>query len=251
MMSRARHFEVFRGLMLIGCLMLAACDNGPTAPVANQITIAGGDNQVGVPSAWFPNPLAVRVTGAGNRGVPNVKVYWQIASGVGSLGSFPLAQPLTQSFTFTDADGVARVFVQLPVIGTSLVAASIAELPDRAVAFTATVRAPVQAPALVFSFGPMFDCTPFTDPSIFGVTSGASDGTIPVGAKVEWTYAPWLSGSCRARITSISVPPGGEPFDSGIISAGESFQFVPRVAGTWEYVDALNGGRGTFTAKAP
>jgi hypothetical protein len=183
MMSRARHFEVFRGLMLIGCLMLAACDNGPTAPVANQITIAGGDNQVGVPSAWFPNPLAVRVTGAGNRGVPNVKVYWQIASGVGSLGSFPLAQPLAQSFTFTDGNGVARVFVQLPVIGTSLVAASIAELPDRAVAFTATVRAPAEPPALVFGFGPMFDCTPFTDPSMFGVATGAGDGTMPWARK--------------------------------------------------------------------
>jgi hypothetical protein len=251
MMSKARRFELLRCRTMIGCLVLAACDNGPTAPVATQITIASGDNQIGVPSAWFPNPLAVRVTGSGNRGVPNVKVYWQIASGAGSLGSFPTAQPLTQSFTFTDAAGVARVFVQLPAIGTSLVAASIAELPDRAVAFTATVRAPVELPALVFGFGPMFDCTPFTDPSTFGVASGASDGTMPVGAKVEWTYAPWLSGLCRARITSIAVPPGGEPFDSGIISAGESFQFVPRVAGTWEYIDVLNGGRGTFTAKAP
>jgi hypothetical protein len=199
MMSRARHFKLLRRGALIGCLMLAACDNGPTAPVADQITIAGGDNQVGLPSAWFPMPLAVRVTGSGNRGVPKVKVYWQIASGAGSLGSFPSAQPLTQSFTFTEADGVARVFIQLPVIGTSLVAASIAELPDRAVAFTATVRTPVEPPALVFAFGPMFDCTPFTDPSMFGVASGASDATVPVGAKVEWTYAPWLSASKPAH----------------------------------------------------
>ena len=139
-MSNARHFKLLRHTTLIGCFVLAACDSGPTAPVANQITIAGGDNQVGVPSAWFPVPLAVRVTGSDNRGVPNVKVYWQIASGAGSLGSFPLAQTLTQSFTVTDADGVARVFVQLSVLGTTLVAASIAELPDRALAFTATVR---------------------------------------------------------------------------------------------------------------
>ena len=100
---------------------------------------------------------------------------------------------------------------------------------------------------VVIHFGPYFDCTPFNDPSEFQ----SSDVTVPVGAVVEWVYANWLDASCKARITSSSVPPGGEPFDSGIIGPGQPFQFVPRVAGTWEYVDAINGGRGTLTARAP
>jgi hypothetical protein len=79
----------------------------------------------------------------------------------------------------------------------------------------------------------------------------SGDVTVLVGAKVEWQYAEYLSQSCEARITSISVPPGGEAFDSGIIKPGLPFQFVPRMAGTWEYVDAINGGSGKLTAKAP
>ena len=79
----------------------------------------------------------------------------------------------------------------------------------------------------------------------------SNDVTVPVGAKVEWQYAEWLFQSCEARITSISVPPGGEAFDSGIIKPGLPFQFVPRVAGTWEYIDAINGGSGKLTARAP
>jgi len=58
-----------------------------------------------------------------------------------------------------------------------------------------------------------------------------------VGAMVEWV------GSCGARIVSQSVPPGGQPFDSGLL-VGQSFRFVPHVPGEWTYVDVMNGGTG-------
>jgi hypothetical protein len=108
-----------------------------------------------------------------------------------------------------------------------------------------------QQPALSFGVGPVFDCTPFSDPSNFLVTGGSSDAAVPVGAMVEWVYAGWLNSSCTAQIASISAPPGGEQFDSGVIHPNQSFHFLPRVAGTWRFTDKINGGEGSFMAKAP
>lgn len=42
-------------------------------------------------------------------------------------------------------------------------------------------------------------------------------------------------------MTSSTTPPGGAPFDSGTLEAGARFQFVPDVAGTWEYFDRILG----------
>jgi hypothetical protein len=55
--------------------------------------------------------------------------------------------------------------------------------------------------------------------------------TVPVGTTVEWS----ILGVEEARIASTSEPTGGEPFDSGTLAGGERFQFVPGVAGTWEF----------------
>lgn len=233
-------------LVLLVLGSMAACDRGPTdaepEPIASQITVFEGDNQIAAAGSWIP--LSVRVTDSGNRGVPNVTVYWQVTSGVGELASSLQPEPFIQSFTVTNADGVARVFVQLTVLGTSAVTASVAGLQGPPVTFTTTVTKPVD---VVIHFGPMFDCEP-NDPSRFTVgDTAASVVTVPLGSKVEWVYTEWVHPSCQARITSSSVPRGGEPFDSGIMSPGQRFQFVPGVPGTWTYRDALNGGGGTLT----
>jgi Bacterial Ig-like domain (group 1) len=230
-------------LLVLGSV--AACDKVPTEqPVASHIAIFGGDDQVANAGSSLANPLSVRVTDGGGRGLPNVKVDWQITSGEGEFLSASDGRPLIQSFSVTNTDGVARVLVQFTVPGTSTVAASVAGLQGPPLTFTATVFKPAD---VVIRFGPFFDCTPLSDTSVFV----SNDVTVPVGAKVEWQYAEWLFQSCEARITSISVPHGGEPFDSGIIKPGLPFQFVPRMAGTWEYVDAINGGSGKLTARAP
>jgi hypothetical protein len=72
-----------------------------------------------------------------------------------------------------------------------------------------------------------------------------SDAAAPVGGVVEF----WNRES-TARIVSTSSPAGATSFDSGSLRLDERFQFVPDVAGTWEFVDEVSGARGTLTARA-
>jgi plastocyanin len=80
-------------------------------------------------------------------------------------------------------------------------------------------------------------------PGFFGPAQSA-DVTVPVGAKVEW-----VNHFETARIVATVAPPGGTAFDSGGLSQDERFEFVPSVAGTWEYVDLVSGATGTLTAQ--
>lgn len=43
--------------------------------------------------------------------------------------------------------------------------------------------------------------------------------------------------------------PRSERFDSGVFGLDERFQFVPTVAGTWEYADRFAGGSGRLMAR--
>lgn len=231
------------------CLLLgsmAACDGAPTAPsepIAARIAVLSGDNQVAMAGSWIP--LSVRVTDADNRAVPDVRVYWQVTAGAGDFARFPQEGPLNQSFTVTGDSGVAGVYARLTLVGTSTVTASLAGPRIAPVTFTTTVTKPAD---LVISFGPTFDCTGTSDPVGFVVGGkNASSVSVPLGATVEWKYMDWVHPACTARIISTSAPNGGQPFDSGIMSPGQGFRFVPGVAGTWHYMDALSGGRGTLT----
>jgi Tol biopolymer transport system component len=134
------------GFVLLMLGSMAGCDRGPTEPIASQVTIVGGDNQAVTAGLWLPMPLAVRVADSDDNGLPNVRVYWQLMSGAGGLASSIQAQPAIQSVTTTDGDGVARVFAQLTVPGTSTVAASIIEPRSPGVIFTATVIKAADAP---------------------------------------------------------------------------------------------------------
>jgi hypothetical protein len=230
-------------LALLVTVSIAACGTvkeTPTEPTASQIAIFSGDKQVASADSMLPYPLSVQITDAGGRGVPNVNVQWRITSGEGELLG-PSGRQLVLPVSVTNTDGIASVFVRFTMPGTSTVSASVLGVQ---LTFTTTVTKP---PEGTISFGPEFDCTPFNDPSNFV----PRDVTVPVGGKVVWVYAGWLDASCQAHITSTAVPPGGEPIDTGIMGPGGSSEFVPRVAGTWEYRDAINGGTGTITAKAP
>jgi hypothetical protein len=72
-----------------------------------------------------------------------------------------------------------------------------------------------------------------------------------LGARVTWVYMEWVHPACTARVVSTLEPPGGTPFDSGILRPGQPFTFVPNVVGTWEFIDELNGGSGRLTVEAP
>jgi hypothetical protein len=216
-------------------LTLLACSGGdsllvtspppPPAPPA-MLAIVSGNNQQGTHNLPLAERFVVRVTNPAAQGVAGVEVSWAVTSGAGAWIPW---QP-AQGVTITDAEGMTGVGFQPTVPGpsTSTVSASAAGLQGSPVTFTAV------SDGYRIRFGPSFDyCAP-ADPPWFN----PPEITMPVGATVEWV------GSCEARIVSQSVPPGGEPFDSGVLSAGMSFAFVPRVAGEWTYVDGINGGTG-------
>lgn len=231
-------------------LVLAACGgDGPTNPPEPEarapaaIAIVSGQDQQGKAGEPLPEPFVVRVTDDRGDGVEGVEVTWRVTTGAGHFG--PDLYPTEESSTVsvdTDPDGTARVFFRPAILGTSTVAADVSGLSP--VRFTTDVA------VVVILFGPIFDCTP-GDPNHFLGPDGTSDVAVPVGTPVEWVYAPYLVPStCEARVTSSSEPPGGEPIDSGILTPGERFRFVPAVAGTWEYRDGTNeGADGTLTAR--
>ena len=74
------------------------------------------------------------------------------------------------------------------------------------------------------------------------MTAGTSGNPVPAGTTVKFVT------ECTARFISSAAPPGGEHFD-GILNPGDRFQFVPGVAGTWEFFDQVGGATGTLTAQ--
>jgi hypothetical protein len=72
-----------------------------------------------------------------------------------------------------------------------------------------------------------------------------------VGTRVGIHYADYLLPVCTARFKSTSVPAGGTPFDSGVIHAGDTFEFKPDAVGNWNFTDVINGGSGTLIVRPP
>ncbi len=73
--------------------------------------------------------------------------------------------------------------------------------------------------------------------------------TIPTGSTVVWRNV----GTDRRAITTdasllddpslVAVPEGVEPWDSGDLTAGMTWEFTFDEPGTWMYVDRLGGGQ--------
>jgi plastocyanin len=186
------------------------------------MAIASGNNQQGAHNLPLAEPFMVRVTNSAGQGVAGVEVYWTVTSGAGWF-----AWHHDQAVTTTAAEGMTGVFFRPTVPGpsTSTVTASAGGLQGSPLTFT------VESDGYRILFEPAFDnCGP-GDPAWFQ----PQEITVPVGATVEWV------GTCVARIVSQSVPSGGESIDSGVLSVGMSFAFVPRVAGVWTYGDAIGG----------
>lgn len=75
----------------------------------------------------------------------------------------------------------------------------------------------------------------------------ASSLDVRVGGTVQWISRNQLP-PFTSHLVSTSHPPGGQPFDSGLMEPGDNFSFTPGVEGTWAYVDQISGLTGTFTA---
>lgn len=97
----------------------------------DELVVAGGNGQSGAAGAVLPQPVKVRVTDAGGRGVAGAEVAWTIASGGGSVSA---------SRSATDASGIAEVDWTLgSAAGANTLVASVAGLTP--VTFTATATA--------------------------------------------------------------------------------------------------------------
>jgi hypothetical protein len=212
----------------------AVPDPGPPTTGATAIAMVSGSDQVGKAGESLEMPFSVQVTDTAGEAVRHVHVYWSITSGA---GHFPV--PGGQA-SWTGTDGIATMGFLPTALGTSTVSAAAAGLEGSPVSFT------TEATILVIRLGRRFNpWTGFEGDPVFIGPEGGSDVTVPVGTPVEWSV---IGGVEAGRIASTSEPPGGEPFDSGLLNQGERFQFVPDVAGTWEYEDRVSGATGTLTA---
>ncbi|HEX6252255.1 MAG TPA: Ig-like domain-containing protein [Gemmatimonadaceae bacterium] len=191
-----------------------------------------------------PVTLAARVLDADGRKVPGVPVTWSVTAGTGcfiaATGPPCLAEVVSIN---TDANGVSAAHFLAAEVGIHGLAAAVDGLSGSPVSFSVEALPFI----VVINFGPLFDCTGGNDPSIFLGPDKTNDVSAPLGAAIEWVYAPWLYPGCAARVVSTSRPAGGEDFDSGLLPAGEGFRFVPKVRGIWTFVDVNHGGGGTLT----
>jgi hypothetical protein len=212
----------------------------PAEPNRLAITVVSGNHQEGV-AGWPLAPFTVRVTDAAGRAVESVRIEWKLVSEAGNLSG---------SSSFTHPDGTAHIVYTPSRIGSVKVSAGATGLHGSPVNFTADVTAVV----IAFEDVLVHSCRPedFLDwpwlgwiPFMFVGPEGESHVTVPVGTPVLWV----AHLQCPARISSTSVPAGGSAFQSGTLKPGETFRFVPGVAGTWEFVDAESGAIGWLTAR--
>jgi hypothetical protein len=228
-------------------VVIFGCNDQPSAgPLTSiHLTMVSGDSQTSVSDSFLPSPLTVQVVNDQKIGVPDVRIEWRVTAGAGDLLTFPARAPLTNGYSVTDSYGVASVVFRPVKYGISQVAASAPTIVGKQVVFTTMVTPPVEEDPLpsLIKFGPMFDCTGTSDPYLFEPEAPV----VALGVPVEWWFMDWVYPPCTAHLKSISEPPNGLPFESGIMSPGRKFRFLPNVTGTWVYIDVASGGKGRFT----
>ena len=200
-------------------------------------------------------PLVVTVKDGQGNPVPHIAVDWRVESGEGWVSGCCVAG-MTWSLSGmrirTRADGFAgRPIPSITsytgftptALGPSTVTATVPGVGGSPVTFE-----PEATVALIF----VDAGAPY---GFIGPDGVHPDVVVPVGTRVEFVVLP-----ATAHLVSTAAPPGGDSFDSGILNQNSMmydpeeeplFGFVPNVAGTWTFVDQINGGRGTLTATAP
>lgn len=190
---------------------------GTAPPTPSRIVLVSGDNQNGKTLEPLSTPYVVRVTDDQAVGVPGVTVAWAVTGG-GSLSS---------ASTQTDIQGQASVtFTPGPALGQNTVTAIASGLVGSPITFTS------QTTVLVIEMRGIA----FVDPT--GGTNQNAEATVAVGDTVEWVNRDAVQYTATSNIE----PPGGAAFDSGLMSTGQRFRFVPGVAGTWEYFCEVHPG---------
>jgi hypothetical protein len=199
------------------------CTNEPT--LATDITMAGGNAQIGAVGQPLPNPLVVLVTDASGNGVPGVDVRWQTQGG-GSLSA---------EVVKTASNGRASVQRVLgPEPGEQITTASVSGLEGSPVTFVSTATQPGQPASIVITTNPpvaaltqeVFD--PVVQPEL--QVKDASGNPVS-GAQVSASLASGggiLEGNTRATTDASGVAKFG---DLGISGTGEhSLEFTSGTA---------------------
>lgn len=210
--------------MLLAALVASAACGGPLAENedpgggaggfpsgATGIVKVRGDGQVGKAGRVPDDPLEVAVVDDVGRGVPGVLVTWKVESGGGTLSA---------DSTRTDSQGRALTRLTLgPRLGQNAARARAQPQSGSAsisLTTTFTVAATV-LPVETVSFR-------YLPPD------GADSIRVTVGDTIEFVNADTVSHTA----TAARAPEGGVKFDSGVLEPGQSWRFVPRVAGSWE-----------------
>lgn len=217
------------------------------SPTPAAIDFVSGNDQQGKAGERLSEPFVVWIGDSRGQALADVDVEWRVTSGAGEwvvpsppngpAGDEHVRGAIT---TTTDADGLAKALFRPTALGTTTVHAEVSTVQGLDVAFTAS------ASEVVIHVRFLSECT--GGPSFFTGPDGTSDVTVPVGTPVEWVLGQVVS-SCAVQIASLSSPPGGGSFDSGRLSRGDRFRFIPDRAGSWEYVDRFHGARGTLTVR--
>jgi hypothetical protein len=144
----------------------------------------------------------------------------------------------------TNSQGYSSVAFTPSLLGTTMVQAAIPGSSVSPVTFT------LEATGLLIAFVRRWGDWDYPDfwAVSFEPPCGNCDVVVPVGTSVEWFNQhldfwnpdPWM-------VMAVTAPPGGELFNSGPLNPEARFQFVPEVAGTWEYVGPPNSDRSTPT----
>jgi len=202
----------------------------PPPSFVPAVSVVSGDNQTGTFGQFLAESLVVRVTDDAGRGVSARTVYWFVESGFGEFGNHSW-------YTVTGAGGLASIRFRPGWPSPAKVTAAAGD-DFLSTFFTENAGGP---PVVLMQVLPNFDCGD-SGGSLF---RGPSD-SIPFGATVEWNL--WCAGQLR----SISVPPGGTPFDSGLISgqSGDQHYIAPLNApGDWTIQELLSGEKVTLRVR--
>jgi hypothetical protein len=231
-------------VLLCLAVTVAACGDDARTPtdireegIPTLLVQVSGDLQAGKAGVVLPQPFVVRVLDQNGRGLRGVAVRWEGAGDVLDLTD----HVVQHVFTLTDVNGFAAVRFEPHDQGRVEVVASLVHGSIGSVSFVADVA------GIVVWIGA-------DSINGFYTSSGTvlRDIAVLVDAPVEWNLDSWW-GPNRAHIAATSAPEGGVGFDSGVFGFGSApsiereaccFEFVPTVAGVWEFENRITGARG-------
>lgn len=223
----------------------------PPQALPAVLAMVSGDGQEGKTEEPLAEPFVVRVTDDQGDGLAGVAVTWMVASGGGVWPESSVASPRLRgaalATSWTDSEGLARIEFTPTLLGWTTVTANLetaahGHVQGSPVTFTA--RATTLVILISRGLGNWYDWDCPEDAVFFTLANPCSgDFVVPPGTPVEWV----VEGFAPAEVASTSMPPGGAAFDSGRLQRGDRFQFIPQVAGTWEFRDRISGDTGTLT----